>query len=491
MKTKVTALIAFINLFLTSLFAQTGTYVPQLVNFDIAMVGFMSRNNIPGGQLAITRMGKLVYNRGFGLANIASGDSVYPNSVFRIASLSKPVTAVAVMKLYEKGLISLNAKVFGARGILNDTTYQTLLDPRDTLITIRMLLQHTGGWDATILGDPMFENTYNIATIMGVPSPPSSDVIIKYVLANKMLDFNPGTQTAYSNFGFCVLGKVIEKVTGQLYTNYVRDSILSPVGITTIQPGFNLLTSQLPNEVTYYDYPTAPYLYSIYDNTTLVPAPYGGFNMESMDALGRWVGPAADVVKLICGFDRFNTRPDFLTVATIDTMTKPSTANANVACGLGVDNINKNWWHYGSLYGSSSALIRFKASQVNMVMLFNSNDTLGNIYPAMSNVLWNVVPTIGSWPVFDLFSGMENIGNEPDFSVYPNPAFYEIIFNSSENIKEIKVLDLHGKEIFSQYYTNHIQNIRIPVTGFEDGIYLVKMSNGEGSFVRKLIIKKN
>ena len=491
MKKNFRALIILINFSLSCLFAQTGLHVPQLNNFDTAMVGFMSAHNIPGGQLAITRMGKLVYNRGFGLANVAAGDSVYPKSTFRIASLSKPVTAVTIMKLYQKGLISLDAKVFGTNGILNDPAYQTLLDPRDTLITIRMLLQHRGGWNASISGDPLFENTYNIATFMGVQSPPAPEIIIKYILANKMLDFTPGTQAQYSNFGFCVLGKVIEKITGQSYNNHVRDTILTPLGINTMKLGFNLPADQLPNEVRYYDYPTAPYLYSVYDNTTLVPGPYGGFNIESMDALGRWVASAEDIVKLICGFDRFNTRPDFLTPATIDTMTKPSSVNPNIACGLGVDNVNKNWWHYGSLYGSSSALIRFKNSQVNIAMLFNSNDTIGNIYPAMANLLWNVAPTISSWPTIDLFTGMEDLENDLDFSMYPNPASSEIFINSTGKIKEIKILDLCGKEILSQSYPNFIQNIKIPTHNFEGGIYFIKVFSGEKSYCKKLIVAHN
>ena len=488
MKKIIAPFLLLVNLFFHCSFAQTGLYVSQLNNFDTAMIGFMSTHNIPGGQLAITHMGKLVYSRGFGLANVAAGDSVYPNSIFRIASLSKPVTAVTIMKLYQKGLISLDAKVFGTAGILNDPPYQNLLDPRDTLITIRMLLQHRGGWNATISGDPFFENTYNIATFMGVPSPAPSEIIIKYVLENKMLDFNPGTQAQYSNLGFSILGKVIEKITGQSYENHVRDTILSPLGINTMQSGFNMLTGQLANEVTYYDYPAAPYMYSIYDDTTLVPGPYGGFNIESMDGFGRWVTSAEDIVKLICGFDRFNTRPDFLTTATIDTMTKPSPVNPNIACGFGVDNTNKNWWHYGSLYGSSSALIRFKNPQVNIAMLFNSSDTIGNIYPSMANILWNVLPTISSWPTFDLFVGIEDIENRPDFSIHPNPASSEIFIYTSGKIKEIKILDLSGKEIVSQSYSTPMQNLRIPILSLENGIYFMKVFDGDKSYCKKIIV---
>lgn len=184
--------------------------MPQLAKFDTAMLNLMSAYNVPGGQLAITYHGRLVYNRGFGLANTSTQDSVYPNSIFRIASISKTFTGVACLQLFENGLLNLDAKAFGPTGILNDAMYSNILDPRYTDITVRMLLQHSGGWDRAISGDPMFD-AYNIATVMGVASPPSPQVVIQYMLSHKMLDFDPGTQYQYSNFGFCVLGRIIEK----------------------------------------------------------------------------------------------------------------------------------------------------------------------------------------------------------------------------------------------------------------------------------------
>lgn len=248
--------------------AQTGLYVPQLAKFDTAMLNLMSAYNVPGGQLAITYHGRLVYNRGFGLANTSTQDSVYPNSIFRIASISKTFTGVACLQLFENGLLNLDAKAFGPTGILNDAMYSNILDPRYTDITVRMLLQHSGGWDRAISGDPMFD-AYNIATVMGVASPPSPQVVIQYMLSHKMLDFDPGTQYQYSNFGFCVLGRIIEKITGQTYDDYITNNILIPLGITDMHLGYNLLANQLPNEVNYYDYPGAPYAYSVYNNSTL------------------------------------------------------------------------------------------------------------------------------------------------------------------------------------------------------------------------------
>ena len=260
------------------------------------------------------------------------------------------------MKLFEQGLLNLDTRVFGNGGILNDAIYQNILDPLDTTITVRMLLQHSGGWNRNISGDPMFDDAYNIATTMGVSSPPSPSTVVQYMLSQKMLDFNPGTQSQYSNFGFCVLGRIIEKITGQTYENYVRNNILIPLDITDMQLGYNLLVNQLPNEVKYYDYPEAPLAYSVYNNSTLVPWPYGGFNIEFMDSHGGWVASCEDLLKLICAFDLFNTRPDILSTETINTMIQPSAHDPNYGCGIAVNAYN-NWWHIGSLPRSTSEFV--------------------------------------------------------------------------------------------------------------------------------------
>ena len=201
--------------------AQTGQQVPELVNFDAAMLNLLNTYNVPGGQLAITYQGRLVYNRGFGVANTSTMDPVQPDNIFRIASISKPITSIAIMQLIENGFLNLNDTVFGPNGILNDSIYSTILDARIYNITLENLLNHSGGWDRNISGDLMF-NSYVIATTMGVSPPADAVSVIRYMLANQNLNFTPGTQYQYSNFGYCILGRVIEKISGLSYEDYVR-----------------------------------------------------------------------------------------------------------------------------------------------------------------------------------------------------------------------------------------------------------------------------
>lgn len=475
-----------------SLSAQTGVYVPELAAFDTAMINLLNDYDVPGGQLAITYEGRLVYNRGFGLAEVPNQDSVTPQHVFRIASVSKTITGVACVKLHEEGMLDLDAKVFGPSGILNDAQYQNMLDPRDTLITVRMLLHHSGGWNSSIAGDPMF-NAYNIATVMGVPSPPSEEVTIQYILAHKMLNFTPGTQYAYSNFGYCVLGRVIEKVSGMSYVDYVQSKIFNPLNIHDTQLGFNLEENKLTHEVSYYDYPGAGTANSIYDNSTQVSWPYGGFNLEFMDAHGGWVSSAESLVKFVCGIDQFSSRPDILDNASLDTLTQPSPNNPNYALGIQV-NQNGNWWHNGSLPGTTSEIVRNGNGKLNWAILLNTRDQAGNINTATDLLVWNVLPSISSWPSHDLFDTTTNIQEASTLapiSVFPNPANEKL----SVTLRNDKGLGLHirlfnsvGQLVHRQYAGIGVKTTSIDVSKLATGMYLMEVLTDDHQQYREKVI---
>ena len=101
---------------------------PALTSLDNHINRFMDRWGIVGASVALVKDGKLLYAKGFGYANQEQQEEVQPEHLFRVASVSKLITAVAVMKLVEEGSISLDDQVFGKEGILNDSIY---LDFRD------------------------------------------------------------------------------------------------------------------------------------------------------------------------------------------------------------------------------------------------------------------------------------------------------------------------------------------------------------------------
>lgn len=203
-------------------FSATGIARFGMESFDTVIPTLMSRWNIPGAAVAVMKEGHLIFARGYGYANKSKSELVMPDSLFRIASISKPITATCVMRLVERGKISFDTKVFPFLdlGMPSDT--------RVNQITVHNLLEHTGGWNRDISGDPI-DNMVSIARTMGAPSPPDPTTFVRYMLTQS-LDFNPGLRYAYSNAGYIVLGRVIEKISGQSYESYAR-SVLSELGI--------------------------------------------------------------------------------------------------------------------------------------------------------------------------------------------------------------------------------------------------------------------
>jgi CubicO group peptidase (beta-lactamase class C family) len=469
--------------------AQTGQNVPELAAFDTAMNTLMKNYQVPGGQLAIIYFGKLVYNRGFGYADTASKTLVLPDNIFRLASVSKPITSAAIMKLLYEGKIRLGDTVFGTHGILNDTTYKSVLDPRVHNITVHNLLNHSAGWNRDISGDPMF-NSYNIAIAMGTTPPADAITVIRYVLSKQMLDFAPGTQYNYSNLGFCILGRVIEKITGMKYETYVRDSILVPLGIADAGQARNLKSNKLTKEVTYYDYPGAGPAVSVYDNTTQVPVPYAGFNIEAMDSHGGWVMCGQDLCKFMAAVDGFTTKPDILPLSIVDTMVAPSSTNANYACGWAVNSSN-NWWHIGDLPGTTTEIVR-GSNQISWALLFNTRpSSSGGFENDMDALVWNVLPKITKWPAGDIFTGAKIVKKFTPCASFLRTERSGIQVNlgpkTGEERAMLTVVDMSGKTILSVRTTS--PSCFLPFSNFPAGVYCVSLETGHDTKSEKVLIQ--
>jgi len=469
-----------------NLFAQTGVFVPELVNFDTAMTNLMKRYDIPGGQMAITYKGNLVYNRGFGYANLETLKKVEPENSFRVGSVSKTITAIAIMKLVEKGLINLNDTVFGPGGILNDPQYRNIIDPRVLRIRVRNLLNHTGGWNRNLSGDPVLMS-FAIAENMGTTPPADAETTIRYIISSTMLDFDPGTQFQYSNLGYMILGRVIEKVTGLEYETYVRDSVLLPAG-ADIHSGFNLKEGRLQDEVNYYDYPGAPLVKSVYDNKTLVVRPYGALNLEAMAAEGGWVSSARNLCRIIGAVDKYPTIPEILLQASVDTMIKPCTVNRSYAMGLYVNSFG-TWWHDGSLYGTTAYISRTNY-QLNWAIVMNGRpEDFNNFSVKVQMLFWNVLPTISTWPDHDITTSVQNTENEHGIRIFPNPSDGRFSISTNMLISSVEIYDLTGVKIYTSTQTFPSGIAEINISSAPAGIYFLKVKSGSGNRVVRLIIK--
>ncbi|RZK19294.1 MAG: class A beta-lactamase-related serine hydrolase, partial [Hymenobacter sp.] len=333
--------------------AQTGVAVPALAHCDATVQQFMQRWQVLGASVALAKEGKLVYARAFGYADVARTTPLQPHHLLRVASLSKSVTALAIMKLVEEGKISLAHPVFGPEGYLGAATYtHEIRDARLYRITVQQLLEHTAGWDRSIgcdgqgSCDPV-EFPTHVAAAMGVANPVGDSTLIRYML-RQGLNFEPGTRFAYSNTGYLVLGKVLEAVTHQPYETWVRQHVLQPSGVLEAHLGHNLPTARRERES---DYQSAYRLPSCYDPAQQVPAADGGYQLEAMNAHGGWLFSARDLVRLLLATDGFASRPDLLSAATLRSMTQPSAMNTYYAKGWMVN--GGTWWHTGCLDGTA------------------------------------------------------------------------------------------------------------------------------------------
>jgi N-acyl-D-amino-acid deacylase len=223
-------------------------------------------------------------------------------------------------------------------------------------------------------------------------------------MAQRPLDFDPGTHYAYSNFGYCVLGRILEKVSGEPYEDHVRKAVLAPMGITRMRLGRSLPEQRADGEVRYYSL-TEPRSRPVFDRLTQkdVPWPYGGFNLEAMDAHGGWLASAVDLVRFASSIDKvLDTKMQDLMVARPDRL-KPEAAY--YGCGWMVRPVGKdgkrNLWHGGSLPGTSTLLVRRHDGLVWAALFNDRSRGEGKIDPA----LHRAADAVTEWPAGDLFSG--------------------------------------------------------------------------------------
>ena len=360
---------------------------------------FMRKWSIAGASVAISKDGKLIFARGFGYADTASKNETQPYNQFRIASISKLVTAIGIMKLREEGKLSMNDRVFGPDGILNDHYFSEPKDKRVYGITVAHLLSHEAGWSQRY-GDQMFMPVL-VAEKMGVKPPADTKTIVRFAL-DKRLHYTPGTSRAYSNLGYSILGLVIEKVSGMSYEDYCRQSILEPLGIYDMTIASNLPSEKAPFEVTYYEPSDVLLKPSIYGTGEMVTPSYGGNDIRTLGGAGAWLSTAPDLMRLLLAVDGFKTRPDILSDQSIRFMTDNDYGFAPVGWKTTV--YNGTWWRTGSFPGSAGMMKR-QSDGISWAVLFNSSAWNGpEIYSYINNMMYRVISQIKPLPGYDLFN---------------------------------------------------------------------------------------
>lgn len=375
----------------------------ELRSVDSVFSKFINRWQIAGASVAISKDGKLIYAKGFGKADKEEDLDVQPEHLFRVASVSKLITAVGIMKLIEEGRFELDSKVFGPQGLLNDTLYSKIADRRAYEITVRHLLKHQGGWSAS-MGDPMFE-TLDIALKMNVPPPADPATVTKYILSKK-LHFKPGTKSSYSNLGYNILGQIVEVVSGSTYEDYINQAVLHPLGIYNMQIGKNMVVNRAMNEVAYYDHGKALARLSVYGTGDFAPRTYDGSNIEGLGAAGGWIATPAQLLKIVMAIDGMDSKKDILSFETIEMMTSNVEQGGSPFGWRGVDD-KGNWWRTGTLAGTSALVMR-QPDGINFAVVLNSSTYSGSRFTTEINkAMKKALSNIEEWPTHDLLQYYE------------------------------------------------------------------------------------
>jgi CubicO group peptidase (beta-lactamase class C family) len=389
----------------------SGQPVTAFAPVDTIIENLMTEYSVPGIAFSISYNGKLVYARGYGWADEATNSPVQPDTVMRIASNSKPLTAAGILLLIQQGKITMNTQPFVT--VFTDltppagTTYNTELNQ----ITIGELLAHTGGWDDTEVPDPDFEYEDIAPLAFGDAVPATPKELISYMLSQP-LQHTPGTTYAYSNLGYIVLGQVISKVTGGNYTSYeswMEANVFKTMGMLHTVAGETF--TQQANEAAYADYPGAPLVTNVFDpgsgtegysctpaSATCVAFPYGGYSVELNHANGGWVTSSVDLARYV------NIMNGQITPALL---TSPPTTFTGYVPPVG------NGWEYifyGSLPGTNSITFLDSTGTYGGNLVFsavintrngsNTEEPESDITSQVSAALKNVT----SWPTNNLYS---------------------------------------------------------------------------------------
>ncbi|MGL4464298.1 MAG: serine hydrolase domain-containing protein [Planctomycetia bacterium] len=394
----------------------TGRAAAACEPLDALFRRVVAEQQIPGAVLAVARNGRLLYARGFGFADADRRIPVAPTALFRLASVSKPITALAVLRQVAggAGLLDgpgLDLKKHPPGGVKPGAAVDARLDR----VTVRHLLHHAAGWDRDQSGDPI-GRPLQIARDLNVPPPPTPEQVLRWT-CGRPLDFDPGARYAYSNVGYLALARWLEDRTGRPYADLVQDEVWKPIDVTRARLGRAKPEDRPADEVRYYDAKkrVVPSVVGP-DFSKKVPLPDGGENFEGYEAHGGWIASAVDVARFLTTLPAavlpsLVERPPGL--AGHDAAGKPK--ETYYGAGFSVRPMGDgryNLWHTGLIAGTSTLAVR-RHDGFCWAALFNTDAVTpipgakegkpGDLVDPLLHRAVDAVDAVADWPTRDLF----------------------------------------------------------------------------------------
>ena len=361
---------------------------PPLRGVDDSVSSFLRDHGLTGASVAIAKDGRVVVARAYGVTgDIDPNSDTAPtptptrvDSLFRYASMSKPITAATILQLVQAGGLSLDQPALAI--LVKRVPLPPGADPRLSQITVRQLLQHVSGLNEKI--DPFFNEEPVVRQVFGPTGPSSCEQAARWFVRLR-LDADPGTRFAYVNMNYCLLSLIIETVTRQPYDQAVEDLVLSRRGIHDAALGRS--QSPLPGEVTH--------------RTQPADQPGGGHFMESLLGAGAWVGSAVDLVRFLDGLDPTKPgnhliRPDVY-AHLLDP--PPGREPGGITWGLGVEVFGPDTFgHTGSLAGARG-MMQHRADGITWAIVVNG--TIANHGVVLQGLMNRAIASIDTWPTYD------------------------------------------------------------------------------------------
>lgn len=374
--------------------------IPDLLAMDRKVNAYLRKWHMKGASLAITRGDSLVYAKGYGWADEENGLEMSPRHILRMASVSKLITAAGIMVLHDRGELNIKDTVFGPSGILNDSTITALIKDRNYYkITVEHLMRHQGGFRR----DPLFSSR-DVMNQLQLDHAPEAEDFYRVVL-NRRLKFAPGSWQSYSNFGYLLLSKVIEKVSGMPYEEFIRNEVLAPAGCYDMHIAGTYYEDRKDNEVRYYTHEgDGKYIEEYNNSNVIVERCYGGNNIPMLSGAGAWCGSPAEIARFVASIDGRPEVPDIISKESVELMTGYYDRDT-FSLGWNDTHPDKGWSRSGTLAGTT-ALVKLFPDGECWVFISNTSTWKGPRQATYTDALFRSLRQSysGKLPQRDMFN---------------------------------------------------------------------------------------